>query len=61
MLNDLEKQLVAALTELKVSIEKRWAGETARKRENSVSPRTEDALVAARAALAAAREKEQEK
>lgn len=38
--------------ELISAIDKRWAGETARKRENAISPRMEEAIEALRAALA---------
>ena len=48
-------ELLDALDELQSSIERRWLGETDRKRANAVSPRTEEALVAARAAIAKAR------
>lgn len=47
-------ELYEALDELQASIEKRWQGESERKRANAISPRTEDALIAAREALAKA-------
>lgn len=47
-------EMVEALAELANSIERRWEGETDRKRANSVSPRTEEALIAARALIARA-------
>ena len=47
--------LYEALAELIASIDKRWEGETERKREAAVSPRTEEAIAAAKFLLAAAR------
>ena len=55
-LTPLERQLLEALEELATSIERRWSGESERKRANGVSPRMEDALCAARAAIAKAKE-----
>lgn len=46
------EQLSAVLAELIASIDKRWEGETERKREAAVSPRTEDAMEAGRSLLA---------
>ena len=43
--------LVEVVSELIDSINKRWAGETARKRGNAVSPRTEEAMKAGRKLL----------
>jgi reverse gyrase len=44
-------RLQTVLGELVASIDKRWEHETQRKREAAISPRTEKALEAARAAL----------
>lgn len=43
-----EQKLLEVLTELVASIERRWEGESDRKRANAVSPRTEEALEAAK-------------
>ena len=52
---ELEAQeLLEALKELVASIDRRWAGETARRRENAISPRMEDALDTARKAISRA-------
>ena len=53
------KALLEALEELVASIERRWEGESDRKRANAISPRTEEALTAARAAIAAAKGEDQ--
>lgn len=46
------ERLRAILAELVASIDKRWEHESDRKREAAISPRTEEALEAARALLA---------
>lgn len=48
-------ELLEALKELVASIDRRWEGSTTRQRENAISPRTEDALEAARTLIAKAR------
>jgi hypothetical protein len=48
----MNAKLREVLTELVASIDKRWEHETQRKREAAISPRTEEALDAARALLA---------
>lgn len=43
--------IVAAAAELLAAIDRRWEGETDRKRENAISPRQEDAMEALRKLL----------
>ena len=43
--NPAADALADVLAELVASIERRWEGETQRKRENAISPRTEEALI----------------
>ncbi len=50
------ERLREVLKEFVDALEARWGGEPPRRRENAVSPRMEDALVAARAAIAKATE-----
>ena len=51
----MTNDVLEILEELVASIDKRWEGESQRKRENAISPRTEDALERARAIIAKAR------
>lgn len=46
-----EQKLEAALRELIAAIDRRWEGESQRKREAAVSPRMEEAIEAGRALL----------
>lgn len=46
-----------ALKELIEAIDKRWDGESDRKRANAISPRMEDAIARAREVLAANQER----
>lgn len=50
-MNKFDPDLLAALTELVAAIDKRWTGESARKRSNAISPRMEEALFKARAII----------
>jgi len=53
-----EQALVEAAREMLTSIERRWGNESAKKRENAISPRMEDAIEALSAALSQYKDKE---
>lgn len=50
-MSDRETYLFEALAELVCAIEKKWEGESDRRRANALSPRIEDALTAAKKML----------
>ncbi len=49
----MNDRITAAAAELLAAIDRRWEGETDRKRANGVSPRMEEAIAELREALAA--------
>lgn len=54
-MNAPSPDVLAALIELVAAIDKRWTGESAHKRSNAISPRMEEAIVAAKKIIAKAR------